>query len=128
MTKMDMVWVAAACCIYPDVRSATTISTGDIKNKAQNLFGETISHVMVNRHLVAAKDRDANPSSPLAGGSRNRYLTEDREGQLRLYKRLDHAYDGEDKNGPSCPSPEEIPEDYRYLVDWYQRHYFDSAQ
>ena len=88
---------------------------------------------MINKHLVSWEDRQADHENPARGGSRNRYLfrTENGsepsvEGRFRLYKKCDEIYDGEDKNGPSCPQKEKIDTQYYYLINWYEKYYVNS--
>ena len=79
MTKMDMVWIAVASCIYPDVRSGRTVSKKAIDDKVKQLFEVEISPAMINQHLVGSVDRQARKGG-YGGGSRNRYLSKGENG------------------------------------------------
>ena len=126
MTKMDMVWIAVASCIYPDVRSGRTVSKKAIDDKVKQLFGVKISPAMINQHLVGSVDRQARKGG-YGGGSRNRYLSKGENGEFRLYKNVDSAHDGRDKDGPWCPSKKDIIDQYRYLVAWYEQSYRNTS-
>ena len=76
------------------------------------------------------ENRQADKTNPARGGSRNRYLfrTEDgvspsEYGDFRLYKDTDSLHDGKDKTGRINPELNEIPEEYHYLIDWYNNKY-----
>ena len=123
---MDMVWVAVASCIYPDVRSGKTVSKKAIGDKVRQLFHVKIPPPMIDQHLVGSVDRQTKKGGR-GGGSRRRYLSREADGDLRLYKSADSVDDGMDKNGPCCPSRMDIEESHRYLVEWYEDHYRNSA-
>lgn len=64
MTKMDMVWVAAAELIWPNIDPAYTVSRSQIERKVTELWGKTIATVMIERHLVSSEDRMADTKYP----------------------------------------------------------------
>jgi hypothetical protein len=133
MTKMDMIWIAAASLLYPECGSSNTVTRRQIEAQADKLFGVVLTPVMIDRHLVSLEDRMADVKNPRRGGSRNRYLfktadgtTPSREGNFRLYKIMDAAHDGQDKTGPTHPAPRSIPTNFLVLIVWYKDHYFRS--
>lgn len=127
MTKMNMIWVAVARCIYPDTQSVTKVTKEEIDEMVGRLFGEKITPVMITHHLVNSKDRQADKSNSQRGGSRNRYLVKDAQNRCRLYKDVDSSSDGWDKTGPSCPSEDEVTPEFRYLVRWYTSTYLRAG-
>ena len=123
MTKMDMVWVATANLLHPATTTTPTLTRGQIEAEVDTLFGETITPVMIERHLVNSVDRMADKDQPQRGGSRNRYLVRVGD-RYRLYKRTDSQTDAWEKTGPTHPNSESIDHQYVHLVDWYEQSYF----
>jgi hypothetical protein len=135
MIKMDMIWIAVATLLYPATSPKTMVTRRQIENKVDNLFGDNIMPVMIERHLVSWVDRQADKAQPSRGGSRNRYLfrtidgtSPSEMGDFRLYKQMDNQYDGWDKTGRTCPDPTSIPVEYHYLIDWYKTDYYPASQ
>ena len=131
MTKMDMIWIAIARLIYPETALDKVVTRSSIENEVHTLFGETITPVMLAKHLVSWEDRQADNKNPKRGGSRNRYLfrtidgtTPSTLGEYRLYKACDSLYDGYDKTGKVHPRQADVPPQYHCLVEWYDSHYF----
>jgi len=128
---MDMCWIAAALLIHPRTEPIFLVSNELIERKVKSLFGEDITRIMIDRHLVSWEDRQFDRTNPKRGGSRNRYffrtvdgIKPTESGKFRLYKASDNAFDGVDKNGKTHPDPTEIPQEYRFLIDWYLAYYF----
>jgi hypothetical protein len=128
MTKMDMIWIATANLLHPNVAAASTVTRDQIESEVNRLFGADvrITSVLIDRHLVSFEDRHADRTIPARGGSRNRYLfrTENghapsREGRFRLYKTVDGAHDGRDKTGPTHPDPANVDAQHHNLLAWY---------
>jgi len=133
MTKMAMVWTAAASMLHPETAPTKTVTRSEIDATVWKLFEASITPVMIECHLVSSEDRMADKNQPQRGGSRNRYLfrTSDGalpsdEGQFRLYKKIDAKYDGWDKTGPMHPDASVIPTKYTHLVEWYIAEYANS--
>lgn len=131
MIKMDMIWIATALLIHPNVSPTRLVTNSLIENKIWSLFGTKITPVMLEQHLVSWEDRQADKWNPKRGGSRNRYLFRTIDGlspsgigDFRLYKKADSKYDGLDKTGRICPELEKIPAAYHYLVEWYKKNYY----
>jgi len=124
MTKMNMVWIAVAKLLHS--HSVRSVTESDIKRLVEGLFGAEITPVMINVHLVASEDRQADKANPWRGGSRNRYLSRASDGRFRLYKKSDELHDGFDKTGPTHPPVDSLPDEYKYLVSWYENEYFLS--
>ena len=100
MTKMDMIWVVVANALHQNVK--LSIIKSDIDELVYDLFQTKITPVMINIHLVSSADRQADNNNPQRGGSRNRYLFKENNGNFRLYKKADGIHDGWDKTGPCC--------------------------
>lgn len=126
MTKMDMVWVAVASLLQPRTDANVFVQKAPIDSAVLELFGETITPVMINKHLVNSEDRQADRANPNRGGSRNRYLVSGVDGNFRLYKRRDGETDAGDKTGPTHPSPGKLDPEYRHLVAWYEGEYLNT--
>ena len=131
MIKMDMIWIATATLIHPNTSPNHLVTRTQIEDKVANLFEIKITPIMISRHLVSWKDRDADKYNPKRGGSRNRYLFKtvdgmnpSTDGDYRLYKKYDGQFDGQDKTGRIYPIASEIPSKYQYLIDWYKSQYF----
>ena len=126
MTKMDMVWVAVATLLHPRTTASAFVRKSQIDSKVMELFGKTITPVMINKHLVNSEDRQADRANPSRGGSRNRYLVKTEDGAFRLYKHRDGVRDAWDKTGPTHPEPNNLDSEYREIVAWYESEYFDK--
>jgi hypothetical protein len=68
-------------------------------------------YIHVVQHCVA--NRSPNPG-------RYRMLFESRPGRRRLFRRGD-PYDPAREDSKITPSPDDLPEGYRELLDWYRR-------
>jgi len=126
MTKMDMVWVVVATLLQPQTDEDTVVTKAQIDESVNAMFGETITPVMITRHLVNSVDRQADRDIPERGGSRNRYLFRDADGGYRLYKSQDHGSDAWEKTGPTHPDPNKLGAVHVPLVAWYQEKYFNA--
>lgn len=130
MTKMDMVWIAVANLLHPQTAPSRTVTRADIEREVSRLFGEALTAVMIERHIVSSVDRMADKVQPKRGVSRNRYLfrtatgaTPAQDGRFRLYKTADSPYDGWEKTGPTHPDSSAVSPEYRPLIAWYQGEY-----
>ena len=123
MTKMDMVWVATATLLHPNTNSSLTVTRSQIEDEVNALFDESITPVMIERHLVNSVDRMADKKQPQRGGSRNRYLVQSGD-RYRLYKRADTCSDAWDKTGPTHPARENVTQGFLPLIDWYESNYY----
>ena len=123
---MDMVWITVASRIHPQTNEGVTVSKDQIDRTVVDLFQESITPVMITSHLVNSVDRQADAKNPERGGSRNRYLSRDDQGQYRLYKAGDRNSDAWEKTGPTCPSTENVPSQFHDLISWYQSEYLNS--
>jgi len=133
MTKMDMIWIATASLIYPEINTKKLVTRNQIELEVAKLFGASITPIMIEGHLVSWEDRQADKKEMTRGGSRNRYLFKTlngkkpaQNGKFRLYKQIDTIFDGWDKTGPSAPVPTNIETRYQYLLEWYKGLYFNS--
>ena len=131
MIKMDMIWIAAASLLYPDISQLHLVSRQNIEAQVWRLFSARFTPVMIEQHLVSWVDRQADKNQPNRGGSRNRYLfktldgvSPSKKGDFRLYKRVDEGYDGWDKTGRIRPDIDTIPSEFRHLFEWFETHYY----
>lgn len=130
VTKMDMIWISTALLTHPQTENQFLVSRDQIEEKMISEWQMNITSILINKHLVSWEDRQADKKNPSRGGSRNRYLFRTGNGEkplangnFRLYKEKDSIYDGWEKTGKSCPSEEDIPEKYHYLLSWYNKEY-----
>lgn len=98
------------------------------------LFGESVTPVVIDRHLVSSVDRQADRSIPARGGSRNRYLfrTVDgiypsNRGSFRLYKTVDAQHDGHEKTGKTLPETAAVSMEHQHYLHWYLGNYINSG-
>ena len=133
MTKMDMVWVAAANLIRPSITSLRTVTREQIESEVSRLFGASITPIMIDKHLVSFESRQADRRNPRSGGSRNRYLfrtadgsSPSKSGRFRLYKSADKLHDGEDKTGPINPDSKNVNIEFQALITWYESEYLNA--
>ncbi len=133
MTKMDMIWIAAASLLYPSTSSKRTITRKAIQGRVTELFGVSITPVVVERHLVSSVDRQADKGQPSRGGSRNRYLyrthdgiTPSLSGNFRLYKTADTPHDAHEKTGKTLPEVEMVAAEYQHFLHWYTAQYLNA--
>ena len=69
--------------------------------------------IHASTHCVANK-----PPNP----ARHRMLSETRRGRRRLFRPGD-KFHRDRKSGKTHPDPENLPQKYRYLIDWYEHDY-----
>jgi hypothetical protein len=131
MIKMDRIWVATASLIYPDTSADHLVTIEAILREINRLYPTRITRGMITHHLVSWMNRQADQADPTRGGSRNRYLFRTRDGRtpwgqgdFRLYKEIDGQFDGIEKNGRVRPEENQIPTEYRHLLDWHKNQYF----
>ncbi|WP_363502386.1 HNH endonuclease [Burkholderia sp. LMU1-1-1.1] len=132
-TNMDKIWVATASLLFPNINANRLVAATEIRQRVQSLFGTDVSAALM-AHLVAWKDRNLDKQSPSRGGSRNRYLFKTSDGAhpsaegggYRLYQSADARFDGEGKDGPTCPGVGNISVEYEYLRTWYLDDYLGS--
>ena len=111
----DEVWIATAL-LHREHPLSEDFSVPEVKERArqENIAGRLRSGVYVhaNTHCVANQ-----PPSPAT----LRMLYETRRGRRRLFRDTDDSHP--DRHGRILPKREEIPEQYRYLLDWYETEY-----
>ena len=121
-----MVWVTVATLLYPRTDEAAVVTKAQIDEAVNAMFGEDITPVMITHHLVNSVDRQADRDIPERGGSRNRYLFRDANGDYRLYKYRDRDSDALEKTGPTHPDPTNLDAVHAPLVAWYQEEYINA--
>lgn len=134
MTKMDMIWVAVASLISPHTSSTRTVTRQAIEARVAELFGESVTSVVINSHLVSSVDRQADRAIPARGGSRNRYLfrtldgiSPSNRGNFRLYKTADARHDGHEKTGKMLPEVAAVSKEHQHYLDWYMANYVNAG-
>jgi uncharacterized membrane protein len=134
MTKMDMIWIAVASLIAPNTLSSRTVTRQAIQARVAELFGESVTPVVIDRHLVSSVDRQADRAIPTRGGSRNRYLfrtidgvSPSDRGNFRLYKTADARHDGHEKTGKTLPEVAAVSVEHQHYLDWYVTYYINAG-
>jgi uncharacterized membrane protein len=134
MTKMDVIWIAVASLIAPNTSSSRTVTRQAIQVRVAELFGESVTPVVIDRHLVSTVDRQSDHAIPTRGGSRNRYLlrtvdgvTPSNRGTFRLYKTADARHDGSEKTGKTSPVVAAVSTEHQHYLDWYMAHYVNAG-
>lgn len=134
MTKMDMIWIAVASLIAPNTSSGQTVTRQAIQARVDELFGESVTPVVIDRHLVSSVDRQADRTIPARGGSRNRYLfrtidgvSPSNRGNFRLYKTGDAQYDGHEKTGKTLPEVAAVSTEHQHYLEWYLTKYINAG-
>jgi len=116
----DEVWIATAL-LHREHPEREDFAEGEIVERArnENILGSLRPGVVVhvNTHSVANR-----PPSPGA----LRMLYETRRGMRRLYREADDAHP--DRHGKILPRRDDIPEQYRYLLDWYEAEYAHAGK
>jgi hypothetical protein len=111
----DEVWIAAAL-LHREHPERQDFSIGEIleRARAENIVGPLRPGVEthVRYHCVAGKEPKP---------AQLRMLSETLEGRRRLYREGDATHP--DRKGKMLPEADEIPERYRYLLDWYRNEY-----
>jgi len=116
----DEVWIATAL-LHREQPQRSDFAVKEIMQrlKDQNLAGTQRGsvHVHVISHCVANR-----PPSPAA----YRMLLETSRGRRRLYRPGDPYHP--QRRGRKSPVPEDIPPQYRDLIDWYETEYASKTR
>jgi hypothetical protein len=107
----DRVWIATAL-LHKEHPKRNSFTLGEIRERAhrEGFLEETtnVFYVHANQHCVA--NRMPNPGN-------HRMLFEPSRGERRLYRAGDPCKPG--RAGKITPNPDDIPQKYLYLLDWY---------
>lgn len=110
----DEVWIATALLQRENPKQASfsieeivkrSAREGLVRPQRPGVYVHAIQHCVANR-----------PPNP----GRYRMLFETPDGRRRLYRRGD-PYHPAREGAKITPSPQELPERYRSLIDWYER-------
>jgi len=119
----DQAWIAAAA-LHREHPGQADFSLREIAERAGTLFGGGDRHNLqpgVWQHIVSHGVAQ-NPPTP----NRRRFFTQTDRGRRRLYRPGD-AHSAERQAGKTHPDRDALPEEYRELVDWYERRYAAST-
>ncbi|MBI2936799.1 MAG: AbrB/MazE/SpoVT family DNA-binding domain-containing protein [Thaumarchaeota archaeon] len=111
-----VVWIATAL-LHQENTSRDKFSHKEIFQKAKQLGLLQVSDSTLTTHISShcVANRKAQPDI-------HRKLLAVSNGWFRLYRPGDPYHPSREK-GKITPSPEEIPQQYRYLLDWYETEY-----
>lgn len=117
----DQVWIATALLHYEN-RDRAHFSKEEIRRRCEEVDREGAERPGISQHIsthcVASK-----PASP----AKHRMLTRTGTGRRRLFRPGD-AEHPDRRGGKTSPSREELPEKYRYLLDWYETEYASAPK
>ena len=112
----DQVWLATALLHHED-RDRMDFSKPEIRRSCDEIDAEGARRPAISQHIsthcVASR-----PASP----AKHRMLTRTRTGRRRLFRPGDDEH-SDRREGKTAPLREEVPEKYRYLIDWYENEY-----
>ena len=115
----DEVWIAAAL-LHREQPDRQDFSVQEIVGRAtgENITGSLRPGVETHVRYHCVANRAPKPA-------RLRMLLAT-DGGRRLYRDGDACHAG--RTGKIVPEPDDIPEKYRYLLDWYRREYASPPQ
>ena len=116
LSVANQVWLATALLHYEN-RDRTYFSNEEIHRRCEEVDREGARRggisLHISTHCVASK-----PARP----AKHRILTATGRGRRRLFRPGDPEHPDRG-SGKISPLREELPEKYRYLVDWYETEY-----
>ncbi len=110
----DQVWIALALLLREN-RDKEAFAASEIMDRVSLEFGQVAPGIPthIGAHCVAA-------AKPNPG--RHRMLVRVSRGKFRLFRLGDH-YHSDRGGGKAVPNQEDIPEKYRFLLEWYDTKY-----
>jgi len=116
ISAANLVWIATAL-LHAENKEKVVFQVKQIFQKAKDLGLSTVvdETLMMHISLHCVANAKAQPNT-------HRKLYRIAPGWYRLYKPNDQ-YDPSREKGRIAPLAEEIPEKYRWLVDWYNNEY-----
>lgn len=121
LTVADQVWIATALLHYEN-RDRAHFSKQEIRGHCEEIDREGAQRPGISQHIsthcVASK-----PASP----AKHRMLTRTGTGRRRLFRPGDTEHPDR-RGGKISPLREEMPEKYRYLLDWYETEYASASK
>jgi hypothetical protein len=115
----DETWIATAL-LHREHPQREDFAVQEIVDRArnENMVGRLRPGVYVHANSHGVANRRPNPGS-------YRMLYETRLGMRRLYRETDDSHP--DRRGKIVPKRDDIPEQYRYLLDWYEAEYAQTG-
>jgi hypothetical protein len=112
----DEVWIGTAL-LHMEQPERGSFSTAEIVDRVyeEGLHRPLRPGVQIHASQHCVANKRPNPGN-------YRMLYETSRGQRRLYRHTDDAHPHRD-GGKTVPARGDIPEEYRYLVDWYESVY-----
>ena len=114
----DATWIAAAL-LHREQPEKEGFTAQQIADRSEEIYGNLRQSVYTHANTHCVANRPPNP-----GGYRMLYETS--SGLRRLYRETDDAHPN--RHGKILPRREDIPEQYRYLLDWYETEYASPHQ
>lgn len=110
---INEIWITMADLAYRARDIKYSVTNKELQNRIAELFSDRRPGVYthISQHVVAQKR--------LNTGYNKCYLTEVKLGRRRLFVPGDMIHDSRSKNPQMVPKLEELPSEYRYLLDWY---------
>lgn len=119
----DQAWIAAAS-LERDFPEHVDFSIQEIKGRAKELFADSSGRIQpgVWQHIVSHNVAQK-PATP----NRRRFFTQTDRGRRRLYRPGDKVHP-QRHDAKTHPDRDALPEQFRDLVDWYERKYGEQAR
>ena len=116
----DETWIATAL-LHREHPEAQDFAVAEIVERAakENIFGSLRPGVYVHANTHCVANRAPDPG-------RYRMLFETKPDRRRLYREGDPIHP--QRTGKIKPRADQIPEQYRYLLDWYDSEYANKRQ
>lgn len=113
-------WIGCAL-LHTENPNRTSFSTREIVDRIykENIYGRLRPGIQIHVSLHGVANVRPNP-----GRYRILYLVD--RGQYRLFKREKDDYHVYREGGKIRPEKTAIPDEYNYLVDWYENEYVQS--
>lgn len=121
LTVADQVWIATALLHYEN-RDRDHFSKQEIRRRCEDVESEGAQRPGISQH-ISTHCVASSPASP----AKHRMLTRTGAGRRRLFRPGDPEHPDR-RSGKISPQREELPEKYRYLLDWYQTEYASAAK
>ena len=117
----DEVWIATARLHYhgPDESEFEVVEI--VRSAERTVEGEVRPGVLTHAYIHCVANAPPSPSG------RYRMLIRTPTGRRRLFRPGDPCHPGRE-SGETVPARERIPENYRFLLDWYRDEYVPAKR
>lgn len=108
------IWISMADLAHRHGDIGHSVRNSELSARVLELFDDDRKGVgiHISQHVVA--------QASLNTGYNKCYLSSEGRGKRRLYLPGDEIHESRRLNPQTIPTPEELPQQYRYLLDWYE--------